>query len=72
MNGVPEADYFTDIVVMPHEDDIAFWKVVGIKNDGSVIKSTNIVDYVPNKPLAEAALRWYCEGYWKKMFQGLD
>lgn len=70
MNGIPEADYFDDIVVMPHEDDMTMWKVVGKRVDNNAVKHTVIADYVANKPLAEACLRWYCDSYWKQMFEG--
>jgi hypothetical protein len=70
MSGMPEADYFDDIVVMPHEDDMTMWKVVGKRVDSNAVKNTVIADYIANKPLAEACLRWYCDSYWKKMFEG--
>jgi hypothetical protein len=69
-NNIPEPDYFDELYVTRHERDTHLWKVVGTRNDGRSIQEVVIVDYVANKPLAESALRWYCDNYWKKMFEG--
>jgi hypothetical protein len=68
--NIPEADYFDNIEVMPHEEDFTMWKVVGVRVDIDHVKMTTLKEYIANKPLAEAFVRWYTDKYWSDMFSG--
>lgn len=67
---LPEADIFDNIEVVHHEEDFTMWKVVGIRIDVDVIKTTPLKEHIPNKALAEAFLRWYTDKYWADMLDG--
>jgi hypothetical protein len=69
---LPEADIFDSIEVVPHEEDFFMWKVVGVTNDGLVVKTTTLQEYIKNKPLAEAFVRWYTDKYWADMMRSQD
>jgi len=64
------ADEFDEIHVMLHEDDMGFWKVVGVTNDGYTIKTKPLQEYIKNKALAEGFLMWYTTNYWSERFSG--
>lgn len=67
---LPDAEVFDEIHVMLHEDDMGFWKVVGVVNDGLSIKTTPLREYIKSKALAEGFLTWYTTNYWSEVFGG--
>lgn len=68
MKQYPSPDNYLDIVITQHEDDFTKWRVVGVTVDWDAVKQQDIETDFPNKPLAEAFLRWYTDKYIRRNF----
>jgi hypothetical protein len=60
----PSPDIFDGIYA--RVSDYLMWDVIGRRGNETDTVTSNIA----NKPLAEAFIRWYTDGYWKEQLEG--